>query len=356
MKKTYLLIFAILIFACSKEFKIDTLETGYVDYSNYPIEKQTPIDRLLAKNISFKDGILTPKIDLNSAIAQGVSKEKYDYFLEYIDIENKRIKQYLDRGAVVFYNGEAFTTNPESEKFIDTTSSQNTKAGGYTQIRDVYRETFYYSQYINRFQCNFTAGSRISLVLSGSGSIEMHESSKRFDVYLASSSGESRSATIKWGFDDYVNWKWTAKYYGSPSYGSSATLIVKGYSKYVDSRPDDNNSYFFTKDLPNYVTTDFGYVVNGKPGMDITIKSNEGDRYKVQLYEHHRNSDQGRKIFLHSEIAEVSANMKYRLTYPRDSSYLLVVHKIEKSYYTNNITHQYIGDRFFVGNHCWSPY
>lgn len=80
MKKTYLIIFVILICACSKESQINELESGYIDYSNYPIEKYSFTDHLLANNISFKEGELMPVIDINSAISQGVSKEKYDYF------------------------------------------------------------------------------------------------------------------------------------------------------------------------------------------------------------------------------------------------------------------------------------
>lgn len=179
MKKINLLIWTYLILGCSNSLEIIEPEIGYIDYSNYPQEKLTQNDRTLLENINFQEGKLISLLNLKSALEQGIPKEKYSHFLQYLQNENQKIENYLDSGAIVFYNGEGFTRNEKLYQYVENTKQPLAKAT-YSQSTLLYTHEHSGSfNFYKEYSANFNGTSRISVNYHGPNSVYIKENLKR---------------------------------------------------------------------------------------------------------------------------------------------------------------------------------
>ncbi|MCR9011143.1 hypothetical protein [Gabonibacter chumensis] len=184
MKKINLLIWTYLILGCSNSLEIIEPEIGYIDYSNYPQEKLTQNDRTLLENINFQEGKLISLLNLKSALEQGIPKEKYSHFLQYLQNENQKIENYLDSGAIVFYNGEGFTRNEKLYQYVENTKQPLAKAT-YSQSTLLYTHEHSGSfNFYKEYSANFNGTSRISVNYHGPNSVYIKENLKRVSAYL----------------------------------------------------------------------------------------------------------------------------------------------------------------------------
>ena len=335
MKKIYLLIWTCLIMGCSSNSDIFEPEIGYIDYANYPLEKLTQNDKTLLENVAFREGKLTILLDLSSATEQGISEEKYNYFLEYLQNENLRMERYLDSGAIVFYDGEPFTRNEELYPYIDETDQSLTRATySRSELVCTHEHGGGYNQ-MGEYWVHFKGTSKLTISYTGPNTVYLREDLKRISAYIVKGLNQSK-AVFKYGFGNNVTWDWKITY-NSPV---STKTRLDFYANWEDPMPSPNpsnpNYIYFWDNLPSYVIM-YKDAVNKK----LYIEIDEPGEYMILMYLKYAENDYRlyRESHFHPSYQSIS------LPYPQEVTFWLSIYR--ETIKDNKYSYEYIGDREF---------
>ncbi len=332
MEKLHLLFCLCLITSCSNGPEFVEPKIGYIDYLNYPEDKLTQGDRFLLASVDFQEGVLSTSLDTKSALEQGVSETRFNYFLEFLQNENQKFEKYLDAGAIVFYNGKPFTRNKDLLQYIDVDEVEFSSRARYEQQVALGSKTFVMGyDWAPTDVINFNGPCKISTSVAGQGSFRLKEESKNLTVLLDNAMSTSK-ATLKWGFGNNVDWSWKVTYNASTG-GTKATLFFTGYLEEPMPPEDPTNPdyVYFWKNIPSYIL-----IYKDTGDQTIHVGSTIPGTFTAQLYKFSRPK---RTLY-----AQQDFNEQYgaRLRYPLECTFWVVIYR--KIIRQDEVTYDYLGD------------
>lgn len=336
MKNLCFLFWACCILSCTANSELNELQdVGSTDYFYAPDNDLSSQDKLLVRNVDFQEGQLFCLLDIEEAITQGISKEKYEDFLNYLRKENQKIEESLDSGYIVFYNGEPFTRNEELYQYVEFPNQQiKSRVTEYDRVELLYScsHEILFSN-IQPSAARFVGPAKITVRLSGKGNLFVNEPFKGFKVEYVNSSVMSE-ATFKWGVGNYTTWTWNIKHTGSTF--SIGHVDFYGHFEKEEPLPSrfDPRYLEWYNNLPSYVR------ITKVDDSRLCVQINQSGSYTVRVY---RKS--GTEYILYdSQIHIVGFSVDY-VSYPANSAFWVVVYK--ENNIDGEISYQYVGDKEF---------
>lgn len=255
MKTNYLFILAYLFLAGCSSYSdsIEEQEVGYIDYMTCPDELITAQDSFLLANIDFQEGKLICLLDDNSLAKAGISPEKYGYFLEYLRNQNQEIRNYLDSGMIVVYNGKSYTENEKLQQCIVANEETESRATQYTHSAVIqYEEMSTGLSSSSKRYCGFTGPAKISVSTIGKGKFTIKDVSKGLNAVLIATQGNG-GAGFKWGVGNSIEWGWDITYTAAAL--ETGIIYFQGYfeAEAPDPTPEDPNYWKWYNNMPNYI-------------------------------------------------------------------------------------------------------
>lgn len=316
MKTIYYLIVVALFMGCTSTQEVEEETTGYIDYSSVPFDKLSKNDIALLSSVDLQEGKLVSKIDLESAMKQGISKERYLYFLEYLDGENLKLEDYLKSGAVVCLGDKSFTRNEELSGYIDSTRYAKSLSRAYGTVTRVDLSASQVEMPIS-----FYGPSELTISAQGFGgisSVYCHERRKGFQAVLLTIVSESET-TFRYGDGNNVFWEWNCK--------ASGSMYSKVYLTF-GGEYQDSEKPLIRKPMPSYVAYSINYY-------DYSMQISVG-----------RNAQHVLKAY-YADKWTLFANNKFEtqtdIFAPMDRRFVLVLYEVSR--YSGN--EMYIGEQEF---------
>ena len=352
MKERLLILMGLFICGCADTYNPAGFEKiEYIDYSNCSGENLTHIDSVLLESISFDFGRLSTSFDVKEAKQRGIPEEKYEYFIEYLQNENQRIEKYLSSGAIVFYNGEPFTSNEEMWQYVEMPNENLSRAAYYDSVALVTRSSAIISgsTTITETFLRFNAPHFIDIRMDGSGTIQLIEEGKGFEAYLIHTTG-MEGAKFVWGAGDNVSWNWKVRYL----IGSGYTAYLYVYGHWCIPFPGipgsdtggatvggiggniyDPNNPIYTSRFPSAVRYT---LLEEKRAIEITVNAN--GKFQMQVYRVMNGTSS-----LFTGIDNCNGYTTYTLACPIGIQYRVLINK-EVSV-NGKKSYQYYGDKMF---------
>lgn len=316
MKKVCVLLLTCFLFGCGQD-EIDSVANvpDEVNYFKLLEDELPPSIQTLLENVSFEEGVLGCSMDRETAEANGIAGDEYDSFLRSIQIENQKIKEYLDAGVVVVYNGQPFTYNEELYQYVlpvEEAKSRFQYDMG-TLIKTLSFE--YREDNIGMTQnVKFTGPSRISFSrLSGNGAFFLTERLKGFTTYLLSG-----SVAFTYGFGDQTNWDWKIEY-ETPK-NSSAILEIFGHARIHEATEDATPRP--TMELPSFVQVEDLGRTSGQGRLKLLVYDERGNRYQFKMYK--RLGDDYSEFYYSPPVKGDANPAPLYMTYPIQTTFWLV--------------------------------
>ena len=353
MKKSIWILVSLFVWGCvDAHYPMSIEEIEYIDYSNCLEENLTDVDRLLLESISFEAGQLYTSLDIEAARQKGVSEKKYGYFLEYLQYENQRIKEYLNSGAIVFYNGQPYASNEDMLLYVDMSEEMLSRTGYYDSVALVGRTSIKSgTTQIAETYFRFNGPHFIDIRMDGSGTIQLIEESKGFEAYLIHTNG-IEGAQFVWGAGDDIYWNWKVRYligsgytawlyaYGHwsipfpnlPGGSGGGGVVIGGISGNIY----DANNPIYTSRFPSAVRY---YLSKEKRTIEITI--NATGEFQILVYRVYSNGTSS----LYTSKENCNGYETYTLSCPLNIQYRVLINK--KKNVNGKVSYGYYGDKLF---------
>lgn len=301
---------------CISTQEVEEEIMGYIDYSSVPFDKLSKNDITLLSSVDLQEGKLVSTINLESAIGQGISKEKYLYFLEYLDCENLKIDSYLKSGAVVCLRDKSFTYNKELLNYIDSTRNDNLMSRAYGSVKSVELSASQIEMPISFYgpsELNISAQS-----FGGMCSVYCYERKKGFQAVLLTMVTDSET-TFRYGDGNNVFWDWNCKASGASN--TKVRLIFGGIY-------EEDYKTQIHKPMPSYVFFSMNYY-----DYSMQISVGRDSQHVIRGYY----SDNWQKF------TEKRFERQTDITAPMNRKFVLILYEVNK--YSKS--EKYIGEQSF---------
>ena len=359
---------ACLLVGCTNFSQLDDVEElQSVNGSHYSKGQLSLDDKLLIDHVLFNNGELVCLLDGETALEKGISKEKYDSFLEYLNQENQRIDFYLRNGAIVFYNGKPYAKYDSLYQYIDTMSETlkfESICKDYIPEKSFFSQAnsmrYYYTDssatlWCERIQMGFTGEatieevefkgpSTVKISKRGSGNLTLEEKIKGLTFYVPGI--HMQDIIVKWGtFENDMDWRWKLTYISNSwDYADIYFMGLWELIHYIPpvnediTCPQNPDNPIYKDNLPRYVTLRWEEYNT----LKITILK-EGI-YRARVFK-----KSGRSYWLFSD-AERNGFEDLFVAYPPDSIFWLVIERGEIR--EGKMNYIYVGDRLFFCQTC----
>lgn len=354
MRYVFFILVCFFIVGCTDVSEIECGgEVEYIDYSNIPEEKLTSEDRLLLSHVNFEDGVLSCSLDLNEALKQGILKEKYHHFLSYLEVENERIKGYLDSGAVVFYGEKPFARDEKLYQYVGNPDDLQSRGSDEPIVYKRVELTVPYGSGIRQDVAPFVGPSSLGVHKKGRATVHISESSKGLSFYFVAEMGDASAKFVYGSIVDEVFWSWSVSCMGSGGdkgivefYGVKTTLDDLPMPFGMDPKDTDNPSHpIYTSRLPSNIVVQH---IPGSPNLMVGFMT-RNLTYSIKIYEKINNSY---RFYFQKDDCE--GGNAYNVPFPIGVPFLLVIYRVQKN--GGTISYDYVGDKLFAAMSIETPW